>query len=450
MSATETENKLGTRAEDAAARLNRDCHCETLDVIALQHELLASDDTQDLYRALRTERPNLLSTTPVFISPDNVAAMARIVAAVETVVALPAYRTAVFAYAPEIARHTPPARGVFLGYDFHLSDAGPQLIEINTNAGGALINTVLARTQQTCCAEVGAIAGKPALELEFFGMFMTEWHRARADAPLRYIAIVDSAPDAQYLAPEFALFKRLFTAHGITTDVVDPGALVWREGALWRDAHKVDLIYNRLTDFALAEPAHAHLRAAYLADAVVLTPHPQQHALYADKRNLVALSDAGALADCGAAPADVATLTAGIARTLPLTAKPAATWWQERRQWFFKPAGGYGSKAVYRGDKLTRGVWDEIVAAGDYVAQARVAPSERRARGGDAPVDFKIDWRNYVYAGEVQLVAARLYQGQTTNFRTAGGGFAPVFLPRDAALERCPHAAATNCATSER
>jgi hypothetical protein len=27
-------------------------------------------------------------------------------------------------------------------------------------------------------------------------------------------------------------------------------------------------------------------------------------------------------------------------------------------------------------------------------------------------------------------VAARLYQGQTTNFRTAGGGFAPVFTER--------------------
>jgi len=26
------------------------------------------------------------------------------------------------------------------------------------------------------------------------------------------------------------------------------------------------------------------------------------------------------------------------------------------------------------------------------------------------------------------LVSARLYQGQTTNFRTPGGGFAPVFL----------------------
>ena len=39
---------------------------------------------------------------------------------------------------------------------------------------------------------------------------------------------------------------------------------------------------------------------------------------------------------------------------------------------------------------------------------------------------MKVDVRNYVYAGQVQLLAARLYQGQTTNFRTAGGGFAPV------------------------
>ncbi len=40
---------------------------------------------------------------------------------------------------------------------------------------------------------------------------------------------------------------------------------------------------------------------------------------------------------------------------------------------------------------------------------------------------LKLDLRAYVYDGRVQLTAARLYQGQTTNFRTAGGGFAPVF-----------------------
>ena len=40
--------------------------------------------------------------------------------------------------------------------------------------------------------------------------------------------------------------------------------------------------------------------------------------------------------------------------------------------------------------------------------------------------ELKADIRNYVYRGEVQLVAARLYQGQTTNFRTPGGGFSNV------------------------
>ena len=40
---------------------------------------------------------------------------------------------------------------------------------------------------------------------------------------------------------------------------------------------------------------------------------------------------------------------------------------------------------------------------------------------------YKVDIRCYAYAGRVQLMAARLYQGQTTNFRTAGGGFAPVY-----------------------
>jgi hypothetical protein len=42
---------------------------------------------------------------------------------------------------------------------------------------------------------------------------------------------------------------------------------------------------------------------------------------------------------------------------------------------------------------------------------------------------LKYDVRCFVYAGKIQLLAARLYQGQATNFRTPGGGFAPVFYP---------------------
>ena len=70
---------------------------------------------------------------------------------------------------------------------------------------------------------------------------------------------------------------------------------------------------------------------------------------------------------------------------------------------FFKPAVGYGSKAAYRGDKITLRVWEQILA-GEYVAQEFVAPGARRIGPGQ---DMKVDVRNYVYAGEVQLLAAR-------------------------------------------
>jgi hypothetical protein len=41
---------------------------------------------------------------------------------------------------------------------------------------------------------------------------------------------------------------------------------------------------------------------------------------------------------------------------------------------------------------------------------------------------LKVDIRNFVYQAQVQSVASRLYQGQTTNLRTPGGGFAPVVV----------------------
>jgi hypothetical protein len=40
----------------------------------------------------------------------------------------------------------------------------------------------------------------------------------------------------------------------------------------------------------------------------------------------------------------------------------------------------------------------------------------------------KMDVRLYTYDGQLLLAAARLYQGQTTNFRTPGGGFASVLV----------------------
>jgi hypothetical protein len=267
------------------------------------------------------------------------------------------------------------------------------------------------------------------IERTLFDMFVSEWRRAgRTGLPGR-VAIVDEAPQAQFMYPEFLLFARLFERFGIEASVLAPEELRYEDGML-RDARgPVDLVYNRLTDFHLDALAHAALRAAHLANAAAITPHPRAHALYADKRNLGLLGSPGLLRAWGVAEADIGILERGIPRTEIVSAGNAERLWAERRRLFFKPAAGHGSRAAYRGEKLTRRVWSEILA-GTYVAQELVPPSERKI-GPEA--SLKVDVRNYVYDGRVQLLAARLYQGQTTNMRTAGGGFAPVLTtPLDA------------------
>jgi hypothetical protein len=188
----------------------------------------------------------------------------------------------------------------------------------------------------------------------------------------------------------------------------------------------IDLVYNRLTDFGFEEPAQTDLGGAYLAGEVGVTPHPRAHALYADKRNLTLLCDESFLRSTGISGHAREALLASVPRTELVTAENRDSMWARRRGLFFKPAAGYGSKAAYRGDKLTKRVWEEMPKS-TYVAQALVAPSERHVGEAAAPVALKADIRNYAYAGVVKLVVARLYQGQTTNFRTPGGGFAPVF-----------------------
>ena len=234
------------------------------------------------------------------------------------------------------------------------------------------------------------------------------------------------------------LFRKLFESRGVAAAIVEPAELDWRDGALWHGGRRVDLVYNRLTDFYFERPEHRALGAAYLAGAAVVTPHPRAHALYADKRNLALLTDETALRELGVAEDTRAVLLSGIPRTEIVRRQDAQALWARRKQLFFKPAAGYGGKAAYRGDKLTRRVFEEILE-GDYVAQALVAPSERRLEVGAEKVALKLDIRNYVYAGRVQLLAARLYRGQTTNFRTPGGGFAPVLtIPCVAPGVACP------------
>jgi hypothetical protein len=252
---------------------------------------------------------------------------------------------------------------------------------------------------------------------------------------LSTLAIVDDEPQSQYLYPEFLLFQQLFERNGIQALVVDPSALEFKANALTLEGRPIDLVYNRLTDFYLEDVRHGPIKDAYESGAVVVTPHPRAHALLASKRTLPLLSNAVFLKSVGAGEGDIATLTRLIPRTF-LVEGAEEKWWTERKHWFFKPLNGYGSRGAYRGDKITRRVFAEVVRGG-YVAQEFSPPGERLRTHGDQPLTYKIDIRAYVHEARTQMLAARLYQGQTTNFRTAGGGFAPVFeLGPDATLDQ--------------
>ena len=170
-------------------------------------------------------------------------------------------------------------------------------------------------------------------------------------------------------------------------------------------------------------PSLQPLRQAYLDGNVALSPHPRAHALWADKRNLSLLCQPTFLASTGLPPAQQSLLATVVPHTDLVTADNREQLWATRRQWFFKPAAGFGSRASYRGDKLTHKTWEQM-ASHPYVAQEIVPPSQRHTAPGTPAL--KVDLRCYAYQGRALFFAARLYQGQTTNFRTPGGGFAPV------------------------
>jgi hypothetical protein len=423
-----------TSAATLADSLNHGCHCQTLDPDQLRREIGRDAGLRDVASTLAQTHPHLFSNTPVFASQATVRAIQDAVAAIERTLSLHAWARHVLPGASPIAQADHGPLGVFMGYDFHITPQGPQLIEINTNAGGAMLNAVLLRAQAVCCGLMNpllnAYRNMVTLEDEFVAIFQAEWDlfnqaRRQPTCPLRSIAIVDEAPERQYLAPEFALFAELFQRHGIQAVVVDPSHLQRRDKLLCVGDLPLDLVYNRLTDFDLSDPAHTALAGAYQEDLVAVTPHPRAHALRANKQHLVTLGQAAALQALGVPEADQRTLLATVPACERVGAGNAPALWEQRKHLFFKPLDGFGARAVYRGDKLTKKVWEKI-QQGDYIAQALVPPPLRAMQVGDRETDLKFDLRAYTYAGRVQLLAARTYSGQTTNFRSEGGGFAPV------------------------
>lgn len=402
--------------DETALALNSDCYCWPIERGKIVDKIVEQGAATNMAEML-SERPHYFASTSVFLSRPILTAMTDQIRAIEDVIKLPGYIEAVKNRTSFTKTSSGQAKtkGVFMGYDFHITENGPRLIEINSNAGGAFIVDMLEQSVHTSSGDFAE---------RVLAMFITECASSERIDRLKSIAIVDTKPEEQYHYPDMCLAKSLLEKQGLYVVIADPEELTITDGRLYHNAIPIDLVYNRLTDFDLTESSNLVVRRTYEENAAIVTPAPHHHALYADKRNLILLSDQDRLTSFGATTSQRKILQA-IPATVAVTNDKAEMMWAKRRHLFFKPQAGFGSRGAFRGAKLTKKVWEEILAGG-YIAQEMIAPPIRAVTVNGEKIALKFDVRVYTYDGQAILLAARVYQGQTTNLRTAGGGLAPV------------------------
>ncbi|MBF0190525.1 MAG: hypothetical protein HQL99_05170 [Magnetococcales bacterium] len=330
---------------------------------------------------------------------------------------------------PETARFDPGHEAVMMGYDFHLTPEGPRLIEVNTNAGGAL----LAHCAQNPCFPPGPRFPPEIHDPEdrhqtrLLETFFEEMARFGGDpaARPRRIVILDAQPEAQFLYPEMVACATLLTAAGSPCAILDPSELEMNADGVFHAGNRVDLIYNRHCDFYLESPPLAGLKAAWLNRSVCLTPNPRLYGLLADKRHLVVWSDPAALVGLGCSPEEADFIASCVPETRFLHQRDRDQVWKERARWVFKPCQGFGGRGVLMGDKISRARFDSLEPAATLV-QRHVPPSLTVVDSQGTPL--KTDIRLFVYRNRILGVAARAYRGQVTNFREPGNGFQPIRL----------------------
>lgn len=331
------------------------------------------------------------------------------------------YRQAVFPALPEAARFDPGHAALMMGYDFHLTSDGPRLIEVNTNAGGGYI----AWLSEAQTHEDYPILLSQRLQKRLLGSFAQEWADfSRSTARLQSVVILDERPEEQPFYPEMHACRDWLREQGLSAEIAAPEQLQISADGARLAGRKIDLIYNRHCDFFLEEPGMAELRQAYLRRAVCLSPNPFAYGLLADKRRMILWSDRVALNGLELTAAEKNLLLATVPRSRLLGDCQPDAIWQERKRLVFKPVTRFGSRGVLLGKSITRKRFAELEPDTTLV-QDLVLPSVEEDPGGAA---FKVDLRLFVYRDRLLGVGARLYQGQVTNLRTEGGGFAPIRL----------------------
>jgi hypothetical protein len=317
--------------------------------------------------------------------------------------------------APKIPR--PDHSSALMSYDFHVdfrtqAEGQLKLIEINTNASMSLLLDVL-----NCQMHVGR-----CLKESFLDDFAEDLGRKLNGTK---VVIVDENPSSQKLYIEFLLYKELFESRGADTRIVDRTELDFRDGKLWlKDDSQfgpIDLVYNRLTDFYFESAEASALQKAMQAKSCVISPHPFDYRVLADKARLVEWCETGSLEADGITKEDADFFRSILLKTRDTKGLDPEQLWKERKGLMFKPKTSHGGKGVYRGSSVSRGTFQSVIESGALAQDFAAAPTLKIGEE-----EFKYDLRFFAYKDRINVAAARIYQGQMTNATTPGGGVAAV------------------------
>jgi len=350
---------------------------------------------------------------------ENVEAAVRALHAISRRPAYAAKLEAIPGVSDVLSKH----ESVLMAYDFHTDEAGnAHLVEVNTNASGYLLTSLMYMTHQDLKADRFA----PLVSLrDSFAEELRLWGRGQKPPT---IAITDEEIIQQKMYAEFVMYRDWFREAGWKADFCEGRDFSYVAGKLGTSHFsQVDLVYNRLTDFYFENPAFAPLRQAYVEQAACVSPNPREYWLLADKQRLVDLGRPGFLESVGATDEDIAALKRILIPTRDKSSFASEDEiWHERKHLFFKPKRSHGGKSVYRGESVSRKVFERLMQE-DVLIQ-NFTPAQKMPTDDPRSVlnNWKFDVRFFVYRDQIQMAVARIYQGQVTNFSSPLGGFTSV------------------------
>lgn len=268
------------------------------------------------------------------------------------------------------------------------------------------------------------------------------YSRVRGQGERPNIAIVDykGLPTQR----EFELFKEFFETRDYPTTIADPRDLEMREGKLYHNDFRIDLVYRRVLTTELLEKVdecQAFVEAYKKGAAVFVnsfrTKYVHKKMLFGvltDERHQHYFTEAEREAISQHVPwtrrvLDTKTTCQG--REIDLLAYIR----EKRDNLVLKPNDDYGGHGIYIGWESDEGAWDaaiEHALKGDYLAQERVTTSRElfpyvNEAGEVQMIEQLLDIDPLLFFGRVEGGFTRLSTSSLANV-TSGAGMVPTML----------------------